>query len=315
MRVSILKNWGWPSLERQTPGNSMCWGGIDFIEGYCEGTDYILILNGLQQSKQVICSPDNIWAIIQEPPTDKYKFWHQGNKIYAKIYTTDPTLKGKRHTLSHAALPWHVNKTYDELKSIPIPLKSFNLSWVTSNKSTIKGHQSRLHFLNTLKNKIDFDLFGRGFNEINDKWEALAPYRYSLAIENFSNTHYWTEKISDCFLSWSMPIYFGCIEIEKFFPPESLVKIDINDENSPDIIREAVENERWKKNFDAIVHARNLVLDRYNIFPFITQEIKKHQKNRKVCSSPRSITIPPINKLSLTQQIYSSVRRHFYKDK
>jgi hypothetical protein len=36
------------------------------------------------------------------------------------------------------------------------------------------------------KNNLEFDLYGRGFCSIEDKWDGLAPYRYSLAIENFS---------------------------------------------------------------------------------------------------------------------------------
>src|SRR5687768_17715451 len=53
-------------------------------------------------------------------------------------------------------------------------------------------------------------------------------YRYSLAIENFSGPYYWTEKVIDCYLSWTMPLYFGCTNLADYFPAESFVQIDIH---------------------------------------------------------------------------------------
>ena len=30
-----------------------------------------------------------------------------------------------------------------------------------------------------------------------------------------------SEKIADCFLAWTMPIYYGCPRIAEYFPAES----------------------------------------------------------------------------------------------
>ncbi|MBK9590965.1 MAG: hypothetical protein IPO32_05465 [Crocinitomicaceae bacterium] len=76
----------------------------------------------------------------------------------------------------------------------------------------------RLEFIDYLKeNSFDFDLFGRGFNPIEGKLEGLAEFKYSIAIENYSGPDYWTEKIQDAYLSWCMPIYYGCPNLEKYF--------------------------------------------------------------------------------------------------
>lgn len=305
MHVNILKNWDWPDLIRQTPGNSGKWGEIHFAEGYCEGADYVIVLNGVRERTRVKCSPEKIWAIMQEPPVGQSALWHRGNNAFARIYTTDPNLKGGRFIVSQAALPWHVNKTYDELKSAAPPAKPRKLSWITSNADALAGHRDRMKFLAVLRKKLDFDLFGRGFNLINDKWNALAPYRYSLAVENFSNPFYWTEKIADCFLAWTMPIYYGCTEINRFFSPESLIQIDINDLNAPEIIREAIETDRWMKNRDAIAYARELVLKKYNLFPFMACEIMNHRKKHNLISAPCLITIPAIDEMSWGQRVHS----------
>lgn len=130
-----------------------------------------------------------------------------------------------------------------------------------------------MSFLQRIQKEIKFDLFGLGFQPIEDKWDALAPYRYSLAVENFSNPLYWSEKLADCFLAWTMPVYFGCTKILDFFPPESMICIDIQDPDCAEIIRMGIGNELWQRNLDAIAYARQLVLNRYQLFPFLTQEI------------------------------------------
>ena len=117
-------------------------------------------------------------------------------------------------------------------------------------------------FLERISGKVEFDLFGRGFTPLADKWDGLAPYRYSIAVENYRGPDYWTEKIADCFLSWTMPIYYGCTNITDYFPPEAMVLIDIDDiEEAVDKIREAIAQDLWRKNLDAIEYARKLVLE------------------------------------------------------
>ncbi len=41
-----------------------------------------------------------------------------------------------------------------------------------------------------MRDQIAFDLYGRGFRHIDDKWEGIAPYRYSIAFENSLATSY-----------------------------------------------------------------------------------------------------------------------------
>lgn len=127
---------------------------------------------------------------------------------------------------------------------------------------------------------MEFELYGCGFRYIEDKWDGLAPYRYSLAVENFSNSYYWSEKLADCFLAWTMPIYYGCTQISRYFPRESMVCIDINDPQAIEKIKDTVASDRWHQNIDAIEHARNLVLDFYQLFPFVVREIRRYEETR-----------------------------------
>ncbi|MBK6951984.1 MAG: hypothetical protein IPH24_08025 [Crocinitomicaceae bacterium] len=128
-------------------------------------------------------------------------------------------------------------------------IKDRDVSWITSNNNMFSGHEVRLSFIEFLRlEKFEFDLYGRGFNPIDDKFQGLKNYKYSIAAENYSADDYWTEKIQDCFLSWCMPIYYGCTNLEKYFPKESYIQVDLNDrKGSLQIIKEAIKNDLWSK--------------------------------------------------------------------
>ncbi|WP_040396320.1 hypothetical protein [Cesiribacter andamanensis] len=77
-----------------------------------------------------------------------------------------------------------------------------------------------------------------------------------------------------------MPIYYGCPNLADYFPKEAYIEIDIEKpDEALSIILEAVANKRWKKNIDAIVHARELLLEEYQFFPFLSNYIKKNKSN------------------------------------
>ena len=67
------------------------------------------------------------------------------------------------------------------------------------------------------------DVYGRGYKPVEHKLEALAPYRYSVVIENIREPNYFTEKIVDCFASGTVPIYWGCPNIGQFFDVRGII--------------------------------------------------------------------------------------------
>ena len=290
--VRIIKDWDYPNLMQQTPGKKGVWDNIEFSLGPVEQCDYVIILNRALRDETLYCPPEHVWAIMQEPPNEYYRMMHKGNAAYSRVYTTDIGLRSDYYCNSHPALPWHVNRDYDFLSTCTIPEKRHNLSWVTSGKSIYRGHRERLRFLERIKEELKFDLYGTEFLYIEDKWEALAPYRYSLVVENFRGPYYWTEKLADCFLAWTLPIYYGCTRISEYFPQESIVQMDINDPNATEKIREIVSSDLWRNSLDAIAIARKLILDKYQFFPFVTREIINHEKNGCIGHFPQVVTIP-----------------------
>ena len=318
--IRIINDWQTPNLLRQTPGGTGRWGGHTFTLDAAACCDYVIILNRVAEPVTVTCPPENIWLIVQEPPAPFYRWLRKGFEQPARIYTPDDDLHGSKYIHSHGALPWHVNKTYDELKAQGPGEKLRNLSWITSNTSVLPGHQRRMDFLAELKKTVEFDLWGRGFTPIPDKWDGLAPYRYSLAIENHRCGHYWTEKIADCFLSWTMPIYHGAIDLGRYFPEESFVRIDINDKSAPKQIREIIQGDRWKKHRDAVEHARNLVLDQHQLFPFVAEQIRALEAERHCHAVPRENSLAGLpdfreyyRNTSLPRRLFNSILRRIAK--
>ena len=280
-------------LMRQTPNQSRQWDNIEFTFEPVYNPDFLIILNFIPEHTIVECSPENIWAIIQEPPVPNYKWFAKGFKKFSRVYTTDMSLKGNKYRHVQPALRWYIDKDYDYLKTCKIPDKTRHLSWITSNKRIFKGHQTRLKLLEQISQVIDFDLWGNGFKRIPDKWDGLAPYKYSLAIENYSGLHYWSEKLADCFLSYTMPIYYGCVNLCDYFPKESFIWIDINKpQEAIAIIEESIASNLWEKNLEAITYARELILDKYQLFPFLSQQIR--ESNCQSSPSTR-IELPKIN--------------------
>jgi hypothetical protein len=311
--VGIVKNWERPDLRRQTPGSSGHWGDCEFVLDPTEECDYLLVLNYVNAETVVRCPPENVWMLTMEPPIGFYKSMHAGAFPYARIYTQDVALSGSHYRLSHPALPWQVERNYDELTQLRQPEKTGDLSCVTSNLAALPGHRARLRFLDRLSERVNLELFGRGIRPLDDKWDGIAPFRYSLGIENFRHPYYWTEKLADCFLSWTMPIYYGAPNAAEFFPAESFLAIDIADPDTPAVIYDAVRSNLWERSLDAISEARRLVLERWQLCPFIAGEIEAVQseglpdpKRERIVIAGR---LPASRLLRLTPLAYTRPRR------
>ena len=86
------------------------------------------------------------------------------------------------------------------------------------------GHRFRLSCLEDIKSKCNnVDFYGRGINPIDSKLEGLKDYHFSVAIENGPFENFFTEKILDCMLAGTIPIYYGCPNISEFFNIDGVI--------------------------------------------------------------------------------------------
>jgi len=315
--IRVVKNWEWPNLIQQTPGHTGFWDDIQFTQEPVDECDYLIILNNLETELKLQCPPENVLRVVQEPPTAFFKKWHLNPSYSIKTFTCDPELSGQQYIRSHPMVPWHINRDYDYLTTCFVPEKTKTLSWITTTKNVLPGHKKRMHFLYSVMNRIsELDLLGGnirhilndelkdkieskqralGFKTIEDKWAGLAPYKYSLAIESHSGPDYWTEKIADCFLARTFPLYHGCTNLEDYFPKESFIRIDIeNPDETIQFIEGIIKEDIWYERLAALEEARKLVLNKYQFFPFIAQHIHSNSKSKQKLSR-KNIVLTPEN--------------------
>lgn len=133
--------------------------------------------------------------------------------------------------------------------------KSKLVSAISSTKSMVPGHTTRLEFIHSIKDKLD--LFGRGFNEIPSKLDGLRDYMFSVAIENAVDTNYFTEKLTDCLITGTIPVYYGCPNVGDFFDLNGIITFNsleelhqILDSLTPELYQSKLES--VKKNFELV---------------------------------------------------------------
>lgn len=308
--VRIDKDWDWPNLLRQTPGEKGIWDGIQFTTDEVETCDALVLLNNrMKKDVHARCPNGHVWAIMQEPYVKGFTDWMiEGHEMFDRVYTNCSPSNDPKYIPSHPALPWHVNRTFDELITCARPDKLRPLSWVVGNCRDLPGHMKRYAFLRSVQNEqdIDIDLYGRAVRFIEDKWEGLAQYRYSIAAENTVWPNYWTEKIADCFLTWTIPLYHGCTNLEEYFPADSFIRINIEKPREAiETIKRIIREDDWNRRLPALEEARRLVLYEYQIFPFLANQIKSESVN-DLAKFDR--TIPAYKRSTATQ-----INRILYK--
>lgn len=269
MIIKIARYFTYPDLRRQTPNGDLKWNDFTFTEDDIEECDYLVILDYPKMDFSIKVKKTNIIHICLEPPNEISKYRQYGNKQSGLII--NQLSINENNMLSHGALPWHINKDFDFLSRLGVSelTKSDKIAWITSNQRSSVGHGKRMVFLDRIKTFPFVDLYGRGINPVEDKWNVLSSSKFAIAYENFQNDYYWTEKIVDCFLSYTMPIYFGCNNILNFFPKNSMIQLDPKEKNIELYLKDVINSKQWEKNLDAINEARNLILYEYQLFPFL----------------------------------------------
>lgn len=194
------------------------------------------------------------------------------------------------------------------------PEKTKLISVVTSTKAFTQGHIDRLRFVRKLKEHYGkrLDIFGHGHRSFGDKWDVLAPYKYHIAIENSSSRYYWTEKISDPYLAGTYPFYYGCTNINDYFPKEALSPIDIkNPEKAIEVIDRAISADIFGRRQKELAACKELVMNKYNMYEYMADICRRHLNP----SSPKKdIILRPARMFLDMHNLYlHTIGRSYYK--
>lgn len=162
--------------------------------------------------------------------------------------------------------------------------KKFEISHLCGNLLKSYGHSMR-HELMARKNEIKiptnfYQTIGDRYN-IDDarfgKETVFASSQYGIAIENFSHRGFFSEKILDCFLLKTIPIYWGCSNIGDFFDIEGIITF----ENVDDLIykvnnldkdfynsKKEIIKKNWLSALDFVYYEKNIVNKVIEIFKY-----------------------------------------------
>jgi hypothetical protein len=273
---------------RRFPNREPIWGNCQFIfDPDCREYDWLVVYDDLprnRKSEELACSSENTLLLTGEPSSITY-YGKSFLKQFGHVLTSqEPSaLQHPNAIRRQAGLLWYyggsdARGTYDSLVATPPPQKSKLLSTVCSTKAMRHTlHSQRLHFTKQLMADLpELDVFGYGMGKLDNKADAIDPYRYHLVIENHSCPHHWTEKLADAYLGYSLPIYFGCTNLDEYFPEESYVWIDIrNYETALAQIRSLLASDAYEKRLPAIIGARRLLMEKYSTFPQLAELVSE----------------------------------------
>lgn len=156
------------------------------------------------------------WVLYHEPQLLKKYLEHNIEVNFKKTPGILP------HSLEN--LNFHLNNKYKKNKKCSIVLSAKLLK--NEPESIYKERLSIL--LKILESNLDIDIYGQGLDKLREKdvrikgyipmkLDALRDYQFSIAMENTIEDGYFTEKLTDCILSDTTPIYLGCKDIFEYF--------------------------------------------------------------------------------------------------
>ena len=297
-------------IIKQTPGRKGIWGNYQFfVNDDTYECDYWFVLYAIDKKIVAKCPPENTYFVGGEP-TSTCKFRRPFVHQFRNIITSQNRDYGVPCARKFSCLRWSVgakvvngrwlpeqDKDYDELKNMERVPKTKLLSVISSNKTLTPLHRKRIEFVKLLKKEFgdEVDLFGRGFNEFEDTWDVIAPYKYHIVIENSREENYFTEKLMNSYLAETYPIYYGCSNIEDYYPAEAMTKIDIEKpEEAVQIIRKLIADDPYEQHYSAIKKAKELTLDKYNLFAIFVEAMEANPYDKT--KEAKEITLWPTRK-------------------
>ena len=120
----------------------------------------------------------------------------------------------------------HSNNIY---KTLANQEKKFELSFICGKKQLIEGHFFRHKIYNKQQEIVSIPLKWY-YTYDGPKDIFFETSMFHLAIENSKNKNYFTEKIVDTFITKTIPIYWGCPNIEDYFDKRGFFTFETEDE-------------------------------------------------------------------------------------
>jgi len=200
--------------------------------------DFTLFYDCRPTQEQIQLSPVNIF-IACEPNEyfGNHDFAIQNQQAFSFILTWSSKIL---NNTSNAILsPYGESWWQDNPFEYTPTEKEFKVSFLRGGLLKLIGHAYRHELFDRqheIKTPIQFwDKLGERGVDNFEKWrqykiDSFRPYQYSVCIENSSHENYFTEKITDCILNKTIPIYYGCSNIGDFYNSKGIIQVQNADE-------------------------------------------------------------------------------------
>tara|TARA_B100000497_G_C7691833_1_gene420956 strand:- start:1972 stop:2772 length:801 start_codon:yes stop_codon:yes gene_type:complete len=120
------------------------------------------------------------------------------------------------------------------INSPPDIEKKPQVSFVTSSKVFTDAHRMRFMIMRGMGDTKNFNgldyQFYRSPPSIIDRDSYYTDSMFNIACENELMNNMFTEKLIDCLACKTIPIYYGCQNIEKFFNPKGILSFNTYEE-------------------------------------------------------------------------------------
>lgn len=133
--------------------------------------------------------------------------------------------------------------------------KTKKISMVSSDKACCELHKVRIGLANYFDtHDLGVECFGtfRGNPaDYTSAYDAHAEFKFAIAMENYIDDYWYTEKILNCFSTKTVPIYYGARNIKKLFNPDGIIQV--NDwHDIPELVKNLDVDAEYKKRKAAI---------------------------------------------------------------
>ena len=115
-----------------------------------------------------------------------------------------------------------------EMKTGLSEKKDRDVSILSSDKVMCELHRFRLALAKMCKAERLADTYGRfdGGDYVKSVDETLDRYRFSFIIENDISDYYFSERLTSCLASQTIPIYVGARKISEFFNTDGMILLE-----------------------------------------------------------------------------------------
>ena len=261
----------------------------------CRDYDWLAVYDELQVEREVLACPRERTILLTGEPTSIKSYSCAYTRQFGHLLTNRPpeSERHPHHHLGRGYYFWFVGRDRESCRMpVTVPKERPVSACVSAKQMGHTRHRDRFELMTVLRESVPgLDWYGRGVRSFGHKFEVLDPYKYHVTIENHIAPHHWSEKIADAFLCECLPFYAGDPLLAEVFPAESFIPIPIDDPaEAARIVNASIAAGEYEKRREAVLEAKRLVLEKYNLWAQVIGVIEALREQR-IASETRPVVI------------------------